>query len=433
MLARILLSGFLLSGLSSQAMAQSADCNWTGTWATQYGDLRIIHSGNAVSGDYGPKGTVTGEVTDACIVNGTYLNTNGAKGSFKFSKDGTVLQGEYGTNDGPLTYSWTGSLKSAARPILVTAPYPVLDVTRQTVTSNAGGFRQSTILATPTFKSPTTIVKALPKTPTQTRDEQLREMRRKAAERTTAKRKAYIEEQARDAALFAEQEKRQQELQYKKEIDSLEKATWKVHLEGICAKSIGGYSIFYGGSPEVFGIAWIRARVIDKSKAQHRQIELAPNGGFTRLNGDKERVWEIQPSEKSLDIVGSTCGAIGTKLDYSIEFKKYGYHDIHEFLSEDRNRFDVMFKLSENRLTHTNALGTYRAATSFEASDFCGLCERISAPNGVSYYEMPSRETGNGIVSGFKDGETRIQAYYQITPKEPSLKRLYDQPDLYAK
>ena len=174
----------------------------------------------------------------------------------------------------------------------------------------------------------TTRSQALTQPPSQSRDEQLRELRKQAAARTTAKRESYLKEKAEQErreeefrireneaiARYAE-EARQQAIENginetNRELRALERASWAVNLEGMCAKSIGESNIS-GKKIEIYGMAWIRARVIDKSNGQNRQIDVSPWGGFTRVNGDKERVWEIRPSN------AVNFGRVGS-YDYSL-------------------------------------------------------------------------------------------------------------------
>lgn len=447
----------LTFGVSSMpAHAQSSTCNWTGTWTTQYGELRIVHAGNKFVGDYGATGTITGVVNDECKVSGNYRNSNGYSGAFEFAKQGSSLIGQYGGVDKPLTSPWNGTRQSDERPVLTTAPYPLNEVVRQNLTTNSGSVSQPITLAQPAFNNPTALIEAPTKPPTQTRDEQLRELRKKAAERTTAKREAYLKEQEREQAAarsarirasIAERRREQardlnRETRLKNEINALEQGTWKVTLEGMCALGTSEGDVLLGvESEDVFGIAWIRTRIIDKSQSAERQIDLPPVGGFTRVNGDKERVWEIRPSERAINLTkigdfNGLCGKIshsgdqysrGAEFQYTVDFDNYGYKDVHEFLNEPRNRIDVMFKLSEKDVFRNDNLGTRRVATSFKDSNFCVQCDQGMLRN------VNKPRFGNGVISGFTDGETNIHVYYGIQPEGTALEQLYEQPDLYSR
>jgi len=56
-LARIALVLILLA-MTPMAYAQSCTFNWTGTWDSRYGELRLIQSGSNVYGDYASVGAL---------------------------------------------------------------------------------------------------------------------------------------------------------------------------------------------------------------------------------------------------------------------------------------------------------------------------------------------------------------------------------------
>ncbi|BCY28958.1 hypothetical protein KK2020170_18260 [Flavobacterium okayamense] len=93
--------------------------NFTGTWSTTFGDLKLIHEGRTVYGDYGTKGIIDAIQTGSTI-NGKFTNA-GKVGVFyfKLASDNKSFTGEWRwqgdtTNRG----NWTGTLKSDAFPSL---------------------------------------------------------------------------------------------------------------------------------------------------------------------------------------------------------------------------------------------------------------------------------------------------------------------------
>jgi hypothetical protein len=93
--------------------------NFTGTWNTTFGDVKLVHEGQIVYGDYGTKGILDAIQTGSTI-NGKFTNA-GRVGEFyfKLASDNKSFTGEWRwqgetTNRG----NWTGTLKSDALPSL---------------------------------------------------------------------------------------------------------------------------------------------------------------------------------------------------------------------------------------------------------------------------------------------------------------------------
>ena len=93
--------------------------NFTGTWNTTFGDVKLVHEGQMVYGDYGTKGIIDAIQTGSTI-NGKFTNA-GKVGEFyfKLASDNKSFTGEWRwqgetTNRG----NWTGTLKSDAFPSL---------------------------------------------------------------------------------------------------------------------------------------------------------------------------------------------------------------------------------------------------------------------------------------------------------------------------
>ena len=96
-----------------------AGCDWTGTWGSTYGVLRLIQDGNEVSGDYSTKGFIKGTVGAGCNLKGTFDNRQEQiKGTYEFTRDGDSFEGLWGL-DGELPYeAWKGRRSSSELPVL---------------------------------------------------------------------------------------------------------------------------------------------------------------------------------------------------------------------------------------------------------------------------------------------------------------------------
>jgi hypothetical protein len=91
-------------------------CSWTGTWSTNWGEMRLTQSGSSVNGDYDwRQGLVTGTVTGNAL-NGTWTEGPSRRppndaGDFAFTmaEDCASFTGKwrYGS-EGELSGSWDG-------------------------------------------------------------------------------------------------------------------------------------------------------------------------------------------------------------------------------------------------------------------------------------------------------------------------------------
>ena len=93
--------------------------NFTGTWNTSFGEVKLIHEGQIVYGDYSTIGIIDA-MQSGYTINGKFTN-NGKVGEFyfKLASDNKSFTGEWRwqgetTNRG----NWTGTLKSDAFPSL---------------------------------------------------------------------------------------------------------------------------------------------------------------------------------------------------------------------------------------------------------------------------------------------------------------------------
>ena len=108
------LLAFLLLITSVSAVAQ----NWTGSWNSSFGELRLHQVQTKVYGDYRDLGSIDGNINGSKLV-GTFTNGDGS-GNFiwTLSANGTSFTGKWtwaGTNDWK---EWNGSLKNSAAPKL---------------------------------------------------------------------------------------------------------------------------------------------------------------------------------------------------------------------------------------------------------------------------------------------------------------------------
>jgi len=107
-----------LSNLSAQ--------DWTGTWNSTYGDLRLHQVDNQIFGDYANVGVLYGGVSiDASgnrFIEGTFENYNSRRnGVFKFRIDPSNSEkfiGEWTFNSPTAWSSWTGNRTSKTKPVL---------------------------------------------------------------------------------------------------------------------------------------------------------------------------------------------------------------------------------------------------------------------------------------------------------------------------
>lgn len=107
---------------ATTAMAQS---DWTGTWDSRYGELRLVQEGERVYGDYANRGYFEGRVSEnGDRLRGTfqYNNPRSKNGYIEFVRSGASFTGGWNwARNGVASFetgNWTGTLKSSARPIL---------------------------------------------------------------------------------------------------------------------------------------------------------------------------------------------------------------------------------------------------------------------------------------------------------------------------
>lgn len=105
-----------------------AHANWTGTWETNYGDLRLIQQGERVYGDYANRGYFEGRVSqDGKRLRGTfqYTRQRSRNGYIEFVRNKDRFKGGWNwADDGPVSYTrgnWSGQLASDSAPALTYA------------------------------------------------------------------------------------------------------------------------------------------------------------------------------------------------------------------------------------------------------------------------------------------------------------------------
>ena len=105
-----------------------AHANWTGTWDSQHGELRLIQEGERVYGDYANRGYFEGRASqDGKRLRGTfqYNSPRSKNGYIEFVRSGDSFAGGWSwANDGFASYTrgnWSGSVQSAATPQLTYA------------------------------------------------------------------------------------------------------------------------------------------------------------------------------------------------------------------------------------------------------------------------------------------------------------------------
>lgn len=91
---------------------------WRGSWQTTFGELRLIHDGNRVHGDYANIGRIEGtyDASTGRLV-GTFTN-GGRTGHLSFVLKGGAFEGTWGWSKSTMTRSWTGTQSSKSTPTL---------------------------------------------------------------------------------------------------------------------------------------------------------------------------------------------------------------------------------------------------------------------------------------------------------------------------
>lgn len=105
--------------------ASAAYANWTGTWDSRHGELRLVQEGDRVYGDYANRGYFEGRVSNGDRrLRGTfqYTSSTAKNGYIEFQRSGDSFTGGWTwAADGPANAAlgnWTGSLKNSARPAI---------------------------------------------------------------------------------------------------------------------------------------------------------------------------------------------------------------------------------------------------------------------------------------------------------------------------
>lgn len=138
---RLLIAAFLTllfgANLPYSAMAQSNGA-WTGTWETNYGELKLVENGLFVYGDYADDRTIEGQLSsDGHVLRAIFRYPNGTSGYVEFVQsgdDGNRISGRWiwaekagarfpKWDDASVGSRWRGTRRSAARPTTSNSPY----------------------------------------------------------------------------------------------------------------------------------------------------------------------------------------------------------------------------------------------------------------------------------------------------------------------
>ena len=187
---------------ASSAAAQSSQCNWTGDWNTSRGELNLSQNGKTITGistEFGAVTAMTYRGQKWCELYGVYRDgVTQKQGEFKLLQNGDSFTGQWQSHRGrSWAHSWTGTKLSIVNKqgSIDSDLIASQNVTSQNITQ-LGTLEMGTSQAVRQSIQPN-------------RDEQLREMRKKAAERTTAKREAYLKEkEAKEKSNYKHRERR---------------------------------------------------------------------------------------------------------------------------------------------------------------------------------------------------------------------------------
>lgn len=449
-----------------------AGCNWTGSWGSTYGILRLVQNGAEVSGDYGVKGFIEGRVGAGCSLKGSFDNRKEElTGHFKFERDGDRFQGEWGLDGEPLSEGWKGRRSSKETPELRASE---LWAARCNWTgawfTPWAGVRMKLVQQGKKIYGELGERETIEGT-TQTECKGNRDVRLEATlkdRETNATRSMTITMSGRQYAgtiggsaeglpsanvmtgsrasleapvlTFANaptpspvydgggpvtpRDDRRKEIPEENATpvsDTGKKiARWAVNIGNLCVK--GRRPAFSSVTGEVYGgIIWVRARVYDKTTG--KEVELAPVGGFPNLYGDKERVWEVLPNGDGGGAYYGQCYGFAQNglsdntdpvtLKYEFDYEKYGYESLQELVDRRRNRIRVMYKLFTTKAgigvrKIDKELGVKAKSYPLDSANFCGLCKK-------SDWEVSgSAPLGDGVFSGLRDENGEAVILYDI-------------------
>ncbi|MEO0899462.1 MAG: M12 family metallopeptidase [Bacteroidota bacterium] len=97
---------------------------WTGTWSSTYGELRLIQNGTKVSGDYATQGVIEGTYNAAKrTLTGSFYNKKLKRtGFFRFTLNGKSFSGTWGWNR-DMNTKWTGTRIRSTKPSLKSSEF----------------------------------------------------------------------------------------------------------------------------------------------------------------------------------------------------------------------------------------------------------------------------------------------------------------------
>ena len=460
--------------LRSEIAAQQT-CDWTGTWSSSYGDLRLIQDGQSVIGDYANKGTIEGTLGADCALEGSFDNVRReTSGTIAFTLDGDRFNGIWGYDGGAQSNKWGGTRRSSDTPALSNQDMAeTACIWTGTWSSSIGDLMlvQSGNQVTGQHRTAGEVsgtadecsLRGSIKNPADEKDRDfaiLKSGRRFDGTWSWQDNSIFVSNvwggTLRSAAppritppstpAPQDADPEPQEAEPVTEPDPIEEGseknmikTWRVTLHSACVRNAQNDEDAYG--VKLFGIAWVKARVTHKTTGE--VITVAPLGGFPNLNSDQERVFEQTKDSAGLEayVFDSRCAFFTQSgfdrndnytenetpgepisVDFEIDAARFGYDDIEDLLSNRENRLRVMTKLSGNkRLALDPDFGTQARSTPLADANFCGSCKLSKDthhPDGTFAYSMPGAPIGNGVLSGYKDGADMAAVFYDIKPLE---------------
>jgi len=400
---------FAAMSTNSPVLAQSSSCNWEGDWETSRGGLNLTADNEFYTGYSDEFGSVTGlgyVDNTKCELYGVFRNLVTSKqGEFKLKQNGTTFSGQWNDVKGRAwAHSWTGSRNGEN----------AAEVSGASPNNSFSGMIQGQILSEQTMQQGQIVVAQNPMLDVINSQDDNDEPTDDEVEKLEAT-LAALEEKKKETKVAAHVAK----------LKAIKKGRWNVELEAICAwRTDERDQLTREYTEDYYGIGWIRARIINKKT--NKQINLAPIGGFPNVNGDKERVWEVKPNASHhFSVTEGDCRTLRDNFTYEVDFVKYGYNSLVDFLDESRNRIDVMFKLTEHdAISADDYLGTKRTATSFKQAQFCKICG--------NYGEVPKFRRGQGMLNGFVNDGTEVSVAYGISPDYDLRQAYYNRPNGYS-